>query len=112
MLFRAAGGMPFDGGLLMQQNRVFSLRPVLASQRIPGSACAEADVRATYGCVDWYLYQNAPPTPAESGGRATTPAVAAPCSSLIERAAAAAGATVTAVTAATQRVSSAEACVW
>jgi len=68
----------------MQRNSIVRLRPVLASRRIPGSTCADADTQAIYGCVDWYLYQNAPPVPA------------------IERAAAAAGVTVTAAAAATQ----------
>lgn len=80
----------------MQHNSIVSLRPLLASQRVLGSACP--DDQAAYGCVDWYLYQNAPPPAAESSRPLSSSAVAAPCSSLIERAAAAAGAAVTAVT--------------
>lgn len=83
----------------MQRNNVISLRPAAAWQRAVGSAYA--DDRATYGCVDWYLYQHATAAPADSTG-----VLAAPCSSLIEHAAAAAGA---AVTAGTRSASSAEA---
>ncbi len=80
----------------MQRNSVVSLRP------------PSADVQATYGCVDWYLYQNSPLPPAQSD-MLTDPAIVAPCSSIIERAAAAAG---TAVTVASHVVSPAEAGVW
>lgn len=76
----------------MQRNSVISLRPAAAWQRALGSACA--DTQATYGCVDWYLYQGSSVTPSESISSA--PAFVAPCSSLIERAVAAAGAAVAA----------------
>lgn len=79
----------------MPRNTVISLRPAAAWHRALGTACA--DTQATYGCVDWYLYQNAPVTPCESAV-SSGPAFAAPCSSIIERAAAAAGAAATAVT--------------
>ena len=99
MLSRAAGGMPFNGGVLMQRNSIVS-----------AGSLANADTHAAYGCVDWYLYQNSPPVPAQSSSVLTSPAIAAPCSSIIiERAAAAAGA---AVAAAAHGVSPAEACGW
>jgi len=75
----------------MQRNSINSRRPAAASQRAMGSACADA--QATYGCVDWYLYQS-PQAAATDSTVLASPAFAAPCSSIIERAAAAAGAAV------------------
>lgn len=73
----------------MQRSSLISLRP--AWQEAVGSPCPDA--QAAYGCVDWYLYQSSAPAPADSTGLAG-PAFAAPCSSIIERAVAAAGAAV------------------
>jgi hypothetical protein len=71
----------------MQRNNVVSLRPAAAWQRALGFGCA--DDQATYGCVDWYLYRHATGASADSTG-----VHAAPCSSIIEHAVAAAGTAV------------------
>lgn len=56
MLSGAAGGVPFNGGFLMQRNSVISLRPLVDPQKVLLSACADA--QAAYGCVDWYQYSS------------------------------------------------------
>lgn len=66
----------------MQRNSVISLPPA---------------AEAAYGCVDWYLYQSPAATSADSSSVIAGYALAAPCSSIIERAAAAAGARITTV---------------
>lgn len=67
----------------MQWNGVISLRPSpRAWQRIPGAV--GADLEAAYGCVDWYLYQDA------SCGDTAAPSD--PTVSMLERTVAAAGA--------------------
>lgn len=59
---------------------------------------AAADSQATYGCVDWYLYQSSPTATAPSTGPLDGARLPAPSARIIERAVAAAAATVTAVT--------------
>ena len=68
----------------MQRNSIISVGPTAAWQRVLASVCADA--QATYGCVDWYLYQSSPAAASDSTALAG-PAFAAPCSSIIERAA-------------------------
>ena len=75
----------------MQRNSLIAIRLDAAWQAAVGSPCPDA--QAAYGCVDWYLYQSSPAAPADSTVLAG-PAFAAPCSSIIERAVAAAGSAV------------------
>jgi hypothetical protein len=64
----------------MQRDSVISLPPA---------------AEAAYGCVDWYLYQSPTAESAEPAGVIAGYTLAAPCSSIIERAAVAAGAAIT-----------------
>jgi hypothetical protein len=75
----------------MQRNSIIPPRPAAAWQRSAALPCA--DTQATYGCVDWYLYQS-PPAAALDSTVLSGPGFAAPCSSIIERATEAAGAAV------------------
>ncbi len=59
---------------------------------------AISNTQATYGCVDWYIYTNSPAAPASASGAPAGSALPAPCTRIIERAVAAAGAKVMAVT--------------
>jgi len=83
----------------MQRNSIISLRPAATWQRILGSA--SADARATYGCVDWYLYQNPAAIPVDSPATRAGATATGSRSSIIERAAAAAGAMAAAAARAT-----------
>jgi len=75
----------------MQRNSIIPLRPAAAWQRSAPSPCADA--QATYGCVDWYLYES-PPAPVTDSTIFAGSGFAAPCANIIERAVAAAGAGV------------------
>ena len=77
----------------MQRYGIISVGPAAAWQRVLGSACSDA--QTTYGCVDWYLYQSSPAAAGDSTDLSGH-AFAAPCSSILEHAAAAAGVAVTA----------------
>lgn len=44
----------------MQRNSVISLRPALGKWRTPRDVTG-ADPGALYGCVDWFIYQDASP---------------------------------------------------
>jgi len=75
----------------MQRNSIIPSQPAAAWRGAAPSACADA--QATYGCVDWYLYQS-PPAPVTHSTIFAGSGFAAPCSNIIERAVAAAGAAV------------------